>query len=106
MRLDHGLDRVGDEFTRGEGEFHPAVSHGDAIIHADGVEFEGYSARLAHRVLNLLTKFLQVDVSRYYIHIRIDDGDEGLVKIPFADNAGRPQERAVGSFVITFFDDV
>ena len=89
MSFDHGLDRVGDQFAGGQREFHPAVSHRDAVIHADGVEFEGYTARGAHGVFNLPTKPLQVDVSRYYIHIRVDDGDKGLVKISFANDAGR-----------------
>ncbi len=42
--FDHGFDAVGDQFARGQGIFHPAVPHGDAVVHADGVEFEGHTA--------------------------------------------------------------
>ena len=39
----HGLDGVGDDLARGQAEPHPAVAHGDAVVHADGVELEGHA---------------------------------------------------------------
>ena len=37
----HGFNAVGDQLSAGEAVFHADVTHGDSVVYADGVEFEG-----------------------------------------------------------------
>ena len=43
--------------------FMPAVAHGDAVVHADGVELEGHAAGVAHGLLDHGAEVLQVRVA-------------------------------------------
>ena len=67
--------------------FIPDMAHGDAVIHADGVEFKGNPAGGADGFFDQLAKFLQVDVAGDDIDIGVDDGDEGFshIGIGYAD---------------------
>ena len=93
--LDHRLHAVGDQFARGQGILHPCMAHGDAVIHADGVELEGNSAGSAHGFLHQPAEFLQVDMPGDDVDVGVDDGNEGLphVGVGYAD---RLEQGAVG----------
>jgi len=39
MGVDHVLDRIGDNLARGQTVEHPVMTHSDAIVHGDGIEF-------------------------------------------------------------------
>jgi hypothetical protein len=52
VRLDHRFHAVGDQLARRQRIFHPPVAHGDAVIHADGVELKRHAASRAHGVFN------------------------------------------------------
>ena len=73
MGLGHGLHGVGDQLARGQGIAHAEVTHGDAVVHADGVEFERQATGVAHRVTGDGTQFLQVYVTGNQLHKRIAD---------------------------------
>jgi hypothetical protein len=103
VRLDHGLHAVSDQFARRQAEFHPGMSHGNAIVHADGVELERYSARFAHSLLNTLPEILQVNVPGDDIHVRVDDGDEGFAEVLILHPGGF-QKRPVGCPLKSFLD--
>ena len=77
----HRLDRVGDELAGGQAVEHARVAHGDAVVHADGVELEGHAARLADLVLHDLPVAGQVDVAGDDVDLAVADPDERLVEV-------------------------
>ncbi len=103
VRLDHRLDAVGDQLARGQAIFHARVTHGDPVVHADGVELERHTAGRAHGFFDPLAELLQVHVPGDDINIGIDNGDEGLFEIRFSHTGGA-QQRPVRSSFITFFN--
>ena len=90
---------------RGEGIFHADVAHGDAVIDADGVEFEGHAAGLADGVADFLADDVEVGVAGDDLDEGVADGDEGLAHIGFGKAAGLEQGAVRGAFE-TFFDHV
>src|SRR5690606_18708224 len=44
--VDHVLHRVGDDVPGGQRVEHAVVTHGDAVIHRDGIEFATHAAGL------------------------------------------------------------
>ncbi len=71
------------------------MAHGNAVIHADGVEFEGNASCGANGFFDQLTKLLQVHVPRDDIDVRIDDSDKRLMHIRVGDT-GRLEQGPVG----------
>ena len=71
------------------------MSHGDTVVNADGVKFKGNAARGANGLFDQLAKGLQVDMARHHVYIGVADGDEGLIKIVFADDSGCAQQSPV-----------
>ena len=107
MGAEHGFHGVGDQFAGGQGIQHAAVAHGDAVVHADGVENEGHAAGFAHEAFDELADLVEVGVAGNAIGIAVGDGDEGLVPIRLGFNgASGAQQRAVRRAFKTFFDDV
>ncbi len=107
MGADHGLDAVGDQLARGQRILHAAVAHGDAVIHADGVEDEGHAARLADEAFDQLADLVEVGVAGNAIGVGVADGDERLVPIRLGfDGAGGAQQGAVRGAFKAFLDDV
>ena len=107
MRPHHGLDAVGDQLARGQRILHAAVAHGDAVIHADGVEDERHAARLADQALDQHADLVQVGVAGDAVGVGVADGDERLVPIRLGfDGAGGPQQRAVRGAFKAFLDGV
>ena len=107
MRPDHGLDAIGDQLARGQRILHAAVAHGDAVIHADGVEDEGHAAGLAHEALDEHADLVQVGVAGDAVGVGVADGDERLVPVGLGfDGAGGAQQRAVRRAFKAFLDDV
>ena len=105
VRHDHGLHRVGDELAAGQGVFHPGVPHGDAVIDADGVEFERYAPGFAHRLLDDASQFLQMHMSGDDFDERIANADERFIEILIPDS-GSSQKTPVRCPFKTFLDDV
>ncbi len=104
---EHGFDAVGDEFAAGEGVFHAGVAHGDAVIDADGVEFEGDSAGGADGVADFFADDVEMGVAGDDLDEGVADGDEGLVPVGIVlDDAGGAEEGAVGGFGSAFFDGI
>ena len=72
------------------------MSHDDAVVDADRVELERDTARLANRLLDDASEFLQVHVTRHDIDVRVADGDERLVEVVRRpDLPGGAQQAAV-----------
>ena len=104
---DHGLDAIGDELARGQRVFHAAVAHGDAVIHADGVEDERHAARLADQPFDEAADLVQVGVAGDAVGVGVDDGHERLVPVRLGlDGTGGAQQGAMRRAFKAFLDDV
>jgi hypothetical protein len=102
-----GLDAVGDELARRQGELHAGVAHGDAVIDADGVEHEGDAAGLADEALDELADLVEVRVAGDAVDVAVGDGDERLVEIGLGfDHAGGAEEAAVGGAFKALLDGI
>src|SRR6266404_5196463 len=71
MRLQNGLNRIGDDLSRRKAVFHSDVSHCNPVIYANGVELERNAPGFANRVLGDASKLLQMPMTR-------DDVDVGV----------------------------
>ena len=63
MRVDHVLDRIGDQLARRQAVQHAAMAHGDAVIDGDGVELLGHAAGRLDLPRDHLAQVLQVDMA-------------------------------------------
>jgi hypothetical protein len=81
MGVGHVFDRVRDDLARGQAVEHAVVTHGDAVVYRDGVEFLGDAARILDLTRHHLAEILQVDVARHELREGVDDGDDGLAEI-------------------------
>src|SRR5690606_28811390 len=94
--VDHVFDRVGDDFPAGQGIQHAVVTHGDTVIHRDGVEFLGHAAGLFDLPSDQLAHVLQVYVARHELGEGVGNGDDRLLEV-FILHAGRaPQGTGAG----------
>jgi hypothetical protein len=83
------------------------VAHHDAVVHADGVELERHTTRRAYGILHHATEFLQVNVARNDVHVRVADGDERLVPVVGRfDLSRRSQETAMRRTLWSARDEV
>ena len=71
MGLEHRLDRVGDHFPAGQRIFHSVVAHGDAVVHADGVEYERHAARLADALFDVIPHLIEMHVAGNDIDVAV-----------------------------------
>ncbi len=81
------------------------MTHRNSIIDADGVELERHRPRRADGFFDNLAKFLQMDVTRHDIDIRIDNCHERLAEV-FVLQPGSAQQGAVRGLIETFFDGI
>ena len=105
MRAEHRLHRIGDDLAAGERIFHARVPHGDAVVHADGVEDEGHAAGPADALLDVLPDLVQVDVAGNDVHVAVADGDEGLFEIAVPQTGGA-EEASMGGTGVAQLDRV
>ena len=61
----HVFDAVGDDFPGRQGVEHAVVSHGDAVVDGDGVEFGRETAVLFNALFDLLANIMKVNMTRY-----------------------------------------
>jgi hypothetical protein len=91
MGVDHVFDGIGDEFARGQRIEHAVMTHGDAVIDGDGVEFLGDAARLLDLAGNQLAKILQVHVPGHELGEGVDHRDDRLAEITVRHARCAPQ---------------
>ncbi len=60
---------------------HAVMTHGDAVIDGDGVEFLGDAAGLFDLAGHQLAEILEVHVARHELGEGVDDGDDRLAEI-------------------------
>src|SRR5262249_2845940 len=81
VSLQHGLYRVGDDLARGQAVLPTYVSHRNAVVYGDGVEFEGHTAGFAYRLFCDLAELLKMAMARDDVDIRVANRDERFVDI-------------------------
>ena len=74
------------------------MTHGDAVINGDGVEFLGHPAGRLDLARDELPQLHEVHVSRHKLREGVDHGDDRLVEIAVFHAGGTPQ-RARSSHV-------
>src|SRR5438034_10437006 len=65
MGICHVFDTVSDELTRWQAVKHAVMTHRDAVINRDGVEFLGDATCVFDLAGNELPKILQMDMARH-----------------------------------------
>ena len=65
MRVHHVLNRVCNDVPGGQAIEHAIVTHGDAIIDRNGVEFFGDTARVFNFARDQLSQIFKMDVPRH-----------------------------------------
>ena len=67
------------------------MTHSDAVIHRDGVEFDAVAAVGVDHLFDLLTDRVQMHVTGYELGKGIGDGDDRFLKIFLLHTGGAPQ---------------
>ena len=96
VRLDHVLDRVGDDLSARERVEHPGVAHGDAVVDGDGVELLADPAGLLDGAGDELAHVLEVDVTGHELGEGVGDRDDRLAEVPLAHARGAPEGAGSG----------
>src|SRR5699024_4733204 len=91
VRVDHVLDRVGDDLAGRQRVEHAVVAHGDAVVHGDGVELAGDATGGGDRLRDNVADVLEVHVARHELGVRIRDGDDRLPEVLVGHAGGAPQ---------------
>ncbi len=76
MSAEHGFHRVRDEFAGRQRILHAGMPHGDAVVHADGVELKRHTTRGANRRTHLAADYIQMGVAGDDLHEGICHRDE------------------------------
>lgn len=69
------LDAVGDQVARRQRVEHAVVTHGDAVVDGDRVEFGGEAAFAFDPLLDLLPDLVKVHMPGHELRKRVDDGN-------------------------------
>src|SRR5690554_1914530 len=88
--VDHVFYAVGDQIARGQGIQHAVVSHSDAVVDGDGVEFRSKAALLFNQFFNVLTDLVQVGVTGHKLGEGIDHRNQGAAHLFVLHSVGPP----------------
>jgi hypothetical protein len=105
MGLEHGFDGIGNDFPAGERVFHAVVSHRNTIANTNGVEHKGHSSGFADTLFDELSDIVQMNMSRYDVHMGTDNSNEGFTKVFFVNSASAEQS-SVRRTSIALFDSI
>ena len=67
------------------------MSHGDSVVHCDGVELDSIATTGVDDLLDSLANLVKVDVSRDELGEGIGDRDDGFLKILRLHSGGTPE---------------
>jgi len=90
MRIDHVLHGVGDDLARRQRIEHAVVTHGDAVVDRDGVEFLGHAAVLLDLAGDQLAHVFEVHVAGDELGEGVGDGDDRLLEVFILHAGGAP----------------
>ena len=72
------------------------MTHGDAIVYRDGVEFFGNATRGLNFTRHHLAQVFQMHMAWYKLGKRVGNGDDGLAKVAILHACGTPQSTGTG----------
>ena len=104
VRVDHVLDRVGDDVARGQRVEHAVVAHRDAVVDGDRVELARDAARGVDGVGDDPADGREMRVAGDELRVAVGDRDDRLAPDVLALDAGGPQERASARHVASVRD--
>jgi len=96
VAIDHVFDRIGDQVARGQRIEHAGVTHGDAVIDGDGVEFLGDTAGRFDLARHQLPQILEVHVPRHELGEGVHHGDDRLAEITILHAGSTPKGASAG----------
>ena len=67
------------------------MSHGDTVVDGDGIEFGGIAAHGLYLLLDDLSDFMQMGMSRHKLGERIDHCDDGFAELFTLHTCGDPE---------------
>jgi hypothetical protein len=91
MGVDHVFHTVGNDVATRQRIQHAVMPHGNAVIHRDGVELLGDTAGGFNLAGHQLAQVFQVHVTRYKLGERVDDCNDGFLKVAIFHAGGAPQ---------------
>ena len=78
VRIDHVFHAVCDDVTGRKGVEHPVVSHRNAVVHCNCIEFSRIAAERLDFRLHNLADLMKMRVTGHKLGERIDNGNDGL----------------------------
>ena len=91
MRVDHVLDRIGDEVPGWQAVEHAVVAHGDTVVHGDGIELFGDATCCLDLTRNQLSEVFEMHVAGHELGERIHHRNDGLLKVLILHAGCTPQ---------------
>ena len=71
----HVFHTVSNQLAAGQAVQHAVMTHGDAVIHRNGVEFLGHTTRRLNLARDHLPQVFQVNVARHELGERVDNSN-------------------------------
>ena len=96
MGVAHVFHRIGDQVAAGQRIQHAAVTHGDAVVHGDGVELAGHATGRLDLARHQLPHILQMHMAGHELGEGIGDGDDRLGEILVLHACRAPQGAGTG----------
>ena len=94
--IDHILNGVGNDVTRGKRVQHTIVPHGNTIVNSYGVELGGIASHFLYFLTYYLTNLMQVGMTRNKLSKRVDNGNDRLAKLLLFHTCSHPQSAGSG----------
>ncbi|MPM60670.1 hypothetical protein SDC9_107522 [bioreactor metagenome] len=96
VRVDHELDRVGDDLAAGQRVEHAVVAHRDAVVDGDRAELARDAAGLLDRISHDGADVAQSDMAGHELGEAVRDGDNRLAEVFVCESGGAPQGAGTG----------
>ena len=96
VRIDHVLNRVGNQVAGGQTVEHPVVAHGNTVIYGNGVEFLGDTARGFDLPRYQLPQILEVHMARHELGKGVHHGNDGFFEVAVLHTRCTPQRAGAG----------
>jgi hypothetical protein len=90
------FDAVRDQIPARQAVKHTPVTHCDAVIHRNGVEFLGDTARRFDLARDELAQVIQVDMAGHKLGEAVDDCDDRLAEVLVLHTGGAPEAAGAG----------
>ncbi len=94
--VDHVFHGVGDDLAARQRIQHAVVTHGDAVIHGNGVEFLGHATGAFDFASDQLAHVFEVHMAGHELGERVGDGNDRFFEVGVFHPGGAPQSASAG----------